>query len=73
LAIYPVEVVRGVTFILPLAFVNWYPALYVLGVEDPFGFPDWFRLASPVVAALFVGAAALGWRVALRHYRSTGS
>ena len=73
LAIYPVEVVRGVTFILPLAFVNWYPALYVLGVEDPFGFPEWFQLASPVVAALFVGAAALAWRVALRHYRGTGS
>lgn len=73
LAIYPLEVVRGVTFIVPLAFVNWYPALYVLGVEDPFGFPAAFQLASPAVAVLFVGAAALAWRLALRHYRSTGS
>nr|CAA9318471.1 MAG: putative integral membrane transport protein [uncultured Nocardioidaceae bacterium] len=73
LGIYPVEVVRGVTFIVPLAFVNWYPALYLLGLDDPFGFPAWFQFASPVVAALFVGVAALGWRVALRHYRSAGS
>lgn len=73
LAIYPTEVVRAVTFILPLAFVNWYPALFVLDVEDPFGFPAWFQLASPVVAMLFVGAATLVWRVALRRYRSTGS
>ena len=73
LAIYPLEVVRAVTFIVPLAFVNWYPALYVLGVEDPFGFPAAFQLASPAVAVLFVGAAALAWRLALRHYRSTGS
>jgi len=73
LAIYPVEVVRAVTFIVPLAFVSWYPALYVLDIEDPFGLPEWFQLASPVVAGLFVVAAALSWRLALRHYRSTGS
>jgi ABC-2 type transport system permease protein len=47
--------------------------LFVLDVEDPFGFPAWFQLASPVVAMLFVGAATLAWRVALRRYRSTGS
>jgi ABC-2 type transport system permease protein len=73
LAIYPVELVRAVTFLVPLAFVNWYPALYVLGVDDPFGLPGWFQLASPVVAALFVLVAALTWRSALRAYRSTGS
>lgn len=73
LAIYPTEVVRAVTFIVPLAFVNWYPALYVLGVDDPFGFPEWFQPASPIVALLFVSAAALAWRLALRRYRSTGS
>jgi len=73
LAIYPLEVVRAVTFIVPLAFVNWYPALYVLDVDDPFALPAVFQVASPVVAALFVGVAALAWRTALRHYRSTGS
>lgn len=73
LTIYPVEVVRGVTFVVPLAFVNWYPALFVLGIDDPVDLPSWFQLASPVVAALFVCAATLGWRTALRHYRSTGS
>ncbi|MDQ3628878.1 MAG: ABC transporter permease [Actinomycetota bacterium] len=73
LTIYPLEVVRAVTFVVPLAFVNWYPALYVLGVDDPFALPAVFQVASPVVAALFVGVAALTWRGALRHYRSTGS
>jgi ABC-2 type transport system permease protein len=35
LAIYPTEVVRAVTFIVPVAFVNWYPALYVLDRRRP--------------------------------------
>lgn len=73
LSIYPSEVVKGVTFIVPLAFVNWYPALYVLGVDDPFGLPQGLQYASPVAAVLAAGVAALGWRAGVRRYRSTGS
>lgn len=73
LTIYPNELVKGVTFIVPLAFVNWYPGLYVLGMEDPFGLPGWLRFASPVAALAFVAAAGTFWRVAIRRYRSTGS
>jgi len=73
LTIYPTELVKGVTFIVPLAFVNWYPGLYILGIDDPFGLPDWLRFASPVAALVFVAAAAAIWRTAVRRYRSTGS
>ena len=73
LTIYPTELVKGVTFIVPLAFVNWYPGLYVLGMDDPFGLPSWFQFASPIAAVVFVVAAATFWRIAVRHYRSTGS
>ncbi len=58
---------------VPLAFVNWYPVLYVLGESDPFGLPDWVRLASPVVALVMAVLAAWAWRAGLRRYRSTGS
>jgi ABC-2 type transport system permease protein len=73
LTIYPNELVKGVTFIVPLAFVNWYPGLYVLGMDDPFGLPGWLRFASPLAAVAFVAVAAAFWRTAIRHYRSTGS
>jgi ABC-2 type transport system permease protein len=73
LTIYPSELVKGVTFIVPLAFVNWYPGLYVLDVDDPFDLPDWLRFASPVAALAFVVVAGAFWRTAVRHYRSTGS
>jgi ABC-2 type transport system permease protein len=73
LTIYPNELVKGVTFIVPVAFVNWYPGLYVLGVDDPFGLPSWLQFASPVAAVAFFGVAAAVWRTAIRRYRSTGS
>jgi ABC-2 type transport system permease protein len=73
LTIYPADLVKGLTFVVPLAFVNWYPALFVLGLPDPFGLPSGLRFASPVAALLLCSLAALAWRSGLRRYRSTGS
>ncbi len=73
LGIFGRDFVRGLTFVIPLAFVNWEPSLYVFGRADPLGLPTPVRFASPVVAALLCGIAALAWRSGLRHYRSTGS
>jgi ABC-2 type transport system permease protein len=73
LTIFPREVVTGLTFLVPLAFVNWYPALYILDRPDPFGFPAWLQFASPLVALLLGTLALLAWRTGVRHYTSTGS
>lgn len=67
------ELVRGVTFLVPLAFVNWLPALWLLGRPDPLGLPGWVDFMGPVVAALMCAGAGLAWRLGLRAYRSTGS
>ncbi|MFJ7202854.1 ABC transporter permease [Streptomyces sp. NPDC098789] len=67
------ELLRGVTFVVPLAFVNWLPALYVLGRPDPLGLPGWLAFVSPLVAGLVLVPASLAWRAGLRSYRSTGS
>ncbi|CAA9394513.1 ABC transporter permease [uncultured Nocardioides sp.] len=73
LTVFPREVVLSLTFLLPVAFVNWYPSLYVLGREDPFGMPSWFAFLSPAVALALLALAALAWRTGVRHYTSTGS
>ncbi|MFI6933396.1 ABC transporter permease [Streptomyces sp. NPDC050287] len=67
------ELVRGVTFVLPLAFVNWVPAAYVLGRPYPLGLPQWAAFAPPLVAVGCCALAGSAWRVGLRSYRSTGS
>ena len=75
---YPLDIYsdwlrRFATFVLPLGFVSYYPALFLLDKPDPLGLPDWTRLLSPL-AALALGAFAyLGWSMGVRHYQSTGS
>ena len=65
LTIYPTEVVKALTFLVPVAFVNWYPALFILDVPDPLGLPEWLRFAAPVAAIVVC--------TGVRRYRSTGS
>lgn len=67
------DLVRGVTFVVPLAFVSWLPGLYIMGRPYPVGVPDWFAFAPPLVAAGCCALAGLAWRAGLRTYRSTGS
>ena len=61
------------TFLIPMAFVNYYPALYLLAKPDPFGLPAWVPFLSPLVALLAFRLAVAAWRVGVRRYQSTGS
>ncbi|MFE0048144.1 ABC transporter permease [Streptomyces albireticuli] len=72
-AVFARELVRGATFVVPLAFVNWIPVLRLLGRDDPLGLPGWVDFCGPGVALAMLTVAGLLWRVGLRNYRSTGS
>lgn len=74
---YPLDVYEGwlrrfLTFVVPLAFVNYYPMLDVLGRPDPLGLPDWVRLASPLTAVAIALLAYGVWSIGVRRYQSTG-
>ncbi len=71
--VFAKDLVRGATFLVPLAFVNWRPALRVLGKADPLHLPGWVDFLSPAVAVAACALAGLAWRAGLRSYRSTGS
>ena len=73
LSVFGREIVRAVTFVVPLAFVNYYPVLFVLGKPAPLGLPSWIGLLAPAVAVVMTALASLAWRGGLRRYRSTGS
>jgi ABC-2 type transport system permease protein len=71
--IYPRELVRTVVLVLPLAFVSWIPAAWILDRPLPLGLPSFMAWTSPLAAAALLGVAGLLWQAALRSYRSTGS
>ncbi|HUS61411.1 MAG TPA: ABC-2 family transporter protein, partial [Acidimicrobiales bacterium] len=75
---YPMPVMtkwlrRFLTFVVPGAFIAYFPSLYILDKADPFGAPGWARFASPAAAFALLLVARTAWTQAIRHYRSTGS
>lgn len=75
---YPINVYSRplrwlMAFVVPGAFVAYYPSLALLGKQDPLGLPGWVGWTSPLVAGLAAVVAGAVWRFAVRHYRGTGS
>ena len=70
LNIYSKWVLKFFTFIVPLAFVNYYPYLYIINkvTENTI-----LYMISPVCAILFIVPAFGLWKIGVRHYKSTGS
>jgi ABC-2 type transport system permease protein len=78
MAQYPINVFAGwlrdlLAFVVPIAFVAYYPALFILGRPDPIGLPSFTPLLTPAVAVASVVVARAVWRTGVRHYRGTGS
>jgi ABC-2 type transport system permease protein len=77
MAQYPIDIYstwlrRFLAYVVPLAFVCYFPALFVLGKPDPLGLPRALDFASPVVALAAGCIAGTVWRGAVRRYRSAG-
>ena len=63
---------RLLAYLIPMAFVAYFPGLYVLDKADPLGLPSFLRFSSPIVAVLAAVGGGATWRFAVRHYRSAG-
>ena len=73
MSIYPNWMRRFFTYIVPAIFLNYYPALYILGKPDPFGLPGWAVFLSPVSGLAVLLAGLAFWQYGIRHYQSTGT
>lgn len=74
---FPLDVFSGwfrrlFAFVVPMAFVSYFPSLYLLGKPSQ-GWPGFLRFVSPAVAGGTAVAAAAVWRAGVRRYKSTGS
>lgn len=58
-----------VTGIIPVAFMNYYPAVLLLRKADA---PAWMCMISPLVAVLMIAISAFVWKRGLKRYGSAG-
>jgi ABC-2 type transport system permease protein len=76
---YPISIYgKGVqlvlAFILPFAFMNYFPATYFLAKTDTgLHLNPAVGLLTPAIGLLWLGAAYAVWTIGLRHYQGTGS
>ncbi|HXQ36390.1 MAG TPA: ABC-2 family transporter protein, partial [Anaerolineales bacterium] len=75
---YPIDIFGSafrviVTGIIPVAFMNYYPALFLLDKVHRAGSGWWLSYVSPLVALLLVAIVSVVWHRALNRYSSSGS
>ncbi|HJB05383.1 MAG TPA: ABC-2 family transporter protein [Candidatus Merdibacter merdigallinarum] len=73
ITVYPRGIQFILTFILPFAFINFYPASLLLGKGVPSGFPAVLPYLTPLVGVVCFALSVALWNWGLKHYKSTGS
>ncbi|MDR2570529.1 MAG: ABC-2 family transporter protein [Oscillospiraceae bacterium] len=67
-SIYGEGILKFLTYIIPLALFQYYPLLYLLGIED-----NPVYMFMPLMSLLFLIPCFAFWRFGLHRYKSTGS
>jgi ABC-2 type transport system permease protein len=76
---YPISIyTRGVrivlAFVLPFAFMNYFPATYFLAKsETGLHLNPAVGLLTPAIGLAWFGVSYLFWKAGLQHYQGTGS
>jgi ABC-2 type transport system permease protein len=61
------------TFLVPVIFMSYFPAVYLLEKPDPFNAPIFVSFLAPLVATGMFFLANRFWHFGIRNYQSTGS
>ncbi len=75
---YPISIyhklIQGILiYVVPFAFVNYFPAQYLLRKEDMANYPAIYIYIAPFVGIIVYAAAYLFWRISVKRYYSTGN
>jgi len=65
---YGQSILKFLTYVVPLALFQYYPLLYLLGLEDSL-----LYMFTPLLGLLFLIPCYAFWRYGLSRYKSTGS
>lgn len=75
---YPMDIYgtclrRIFTYLIPAAFLSYFPVLHVLGRPLPDGLPPWAAFLPMVIGPLLLAAAFAFFRMGVRHYHGAGN
>ena len=75
---YPVSIFHKLiqilmVYVVPFAFVNFFPAQFYLRKNDLALFPSFYIYLAPFAGLILYFLAYLFWRISIRHYHSTGN
>lgn len=72
-SIFPKFIQVILIYIIPFAFVNYFPAQFLLHKSDMIAYPDFYIYITPVVGLSMYLMAYLFWRISLKYYKSSGN
>ena len=75
---YPISIFHKVIqilmiYVMPFAFVNYFPAQYLLRKEDMLAYPEVYMYLTPLIGTGMYLLAYLFWRYSIRFYKSSGN
>lgn len=73
ISVFPKLIQVFLIYVVPFAFVNYFPAQFLLHKPDLALYPQWYLYISPFVGVTMYILAYEFWRLCLSHYASTGN
>lgn len=75
---HPMHIFPGIlrkffTYIIPVIFLSYYPAVFILDVKDPFHMPPYAPFLAPFTGFGMFVIALLFWNFGIKQYQSTGT
>lgn len=75
---YPISIYNKIIqsimiYVIPFAFVNYFPAQFMLRKPDMEMYPQWYMYLAPAVGIVVYLLSYAFWRISVKHYKSTGN
>ncbi|MBU5437816.1 ABC-2 family transporter protein [Tissierella sp. MSJ-40] len=75
---YPISIYKSwfrkiLIYVIPLATINYFPVISILGKTDSLNYPSWMGWVSPFFGFIFFILSLQIWKIGVKHYTSTGS
>ena len=70
ISIFGKNVLIFLTYVLPLAFISYYPARFILKKEDMYAIENFLTLPVGVLCLILINVL---WKIAIKKYNSVGN